>query len=79
MLDFLKRPREDVRIALPGVEIAFNHRLKVAILYELDSAMPEDRYQALETHLAKQGYLLQIVVAPAGLPNPLQQPFESES
>lgn len=68
MLDFLrKREREDVSIALPGVEIAFNHRLKIAFIYDTDTQMPNDRYEVLEAHLNKRGYVLQIIVAPAGL------------
>lgn len=80
ILDFLKRPKEDVAILLPGVQIAFNHRLRICFLYELDSAMPEDRYAALEAHLAKRGYLLQVIVAAAGMPVPVmpQNPFGNE-
>lgn len=79
MWDFLrKRPREDVSIDLPGVRIAFNHRLKICFLYELDSAMPEARYTELEEHLAKRGYLLQVIVAAPGMPLAMPQPFENE-
>lgn len=77
MLGFLRPPpREDVAIIMPGVQIAFNHRLKVCFLYELDSAMPDDRYAALEAHLALQGYLLQVIVAAPGVPAPMPQSYQ---
>lgn len=66
--DLLKpRPQEDVRIELPAVELVFNHRLKVAMLFDADPDMPDDRYVALEKHLARQGYILQIVVGSVNL------------
>lgn len=74
MLESLKRlfapQREDVHIDLPGVELAFNHRLRICFLYEFDSSMRDDRYEALEKHLAKRKYFLQIIVASAGMPMP---------
>lgn len=62
---FRKREREDVLIEVPGVVVTFNHRLKVALLYDYDPGMSDDRYDALEAHLAKRGYFLQVVVASA--------------
>ena len=79
MLGFLRKPpQEDVSITLPGVQLAFNHRLKICFLYEMDSSMPNDRYADLETHLNKQGYFLQVIVAASGVPAPLMQPRERE-
>lgn len=70
MFDFLKKPREDTRIELPGgpVELVFNHRLKIAILYTLDSDLKDGSYNRLEAHLNRRGYHLEIIVAPVGLP-----------
>lgn len=66
MWDWLfKREREDVWIEVPAVMLVFNHRLKVAILYDADPGMPDDRYTALERHLARHGYFLQVVVGSA--------------
>ena len=62
--------QEDVAIDLPGVRIRFNHRLKIAFLYDLDSQMPDERYVDLEDHLRAQGYFLQVVVAPVGMTIP---------
>lgn len=69
MRDWFRRPeREDVKITFPGVELAFNHRLKIAFLYEQDTSMPDNRYVDLERHLSKRGYFLQVIVAPTGMP-----------
>jgi hypothetical protein len=61
------RVREDVRIEVPGVELVFNHRLKIAVLYTADSDTKDDTFAALEGHLNRQGYVLQIIVAPIGM------------
>ncbi len=73
---FKRAEREDVRIDLLGINVAFNHRLKICFLYDSDSAMPEDRYHALEQHLNRRGYFLQVIVAAAGSPLPMRQDFE---
>lgn len=73
MFDFLKRPPEDVRIELPGIEVAFNHRLKVAFLYTADSDVRDDAFAALEAHLKRRGYFLQVVVASVGMPLPVRR------
>lgn len=73
-----RRPIEDVRIDLPGAVVRFNHRLKVAFLYDYDSAMPDGRYVQLEAYLNKRGYFLQIIVAAAGVPMPTPQFFGGE-
>lgn len=73
MLDWLrKREREDVRIEVPGVALVFNHRLKVAVLYTADSDTRDDTFAALERHLARRGYVLQIIVASVGMPVPAE-------
>lgn len=65
-LDFLHpREREDVSIDLEAISLVFNHRLRIAILYDRDPGMPADRYDALEKHLNRRGYILQVIVAPA--------------
>lgn len=72
MFDFLKRifapQREDFKIELPGMTFSVNHKLKVVFIYDLDSNMRDDRYEALEAHLAKKKYFLQVVVASVGMP-----------
>lgn len=65
---FRKREREDVRIDLPGVEIVFNHRLKIAFVYTADSNTKDETYADLEKHLLSKRYLLVVIVAPIGLP-----------
>lgn len=76
MFDFFKRllapQREEHHITLPGVELAFNHKLKICFLYEMDSSMPDDRYAAFEAHLAQKHYFLQVIVASVGMPIPHQ-------
>jgi len=44
LVRFFTRPREESRLANPGVEIAFNHRLRVALLYDADPDVPETFY-----------------------------------
>lgn len=68
-------PKEDVNIALPGVTVIFQHRLRICFLYSMDSATQPDTFSALEMHLAKQGYLLVVIVAPPGIPMPTPQDF----
>ena len=67
LMDPALATKEDVRIEFPGIRIAFNHRLKIAIIYDLDSSMPDNRYSDLENHLVQQGYFLQVVVAAVGM------------
>lgn len=70
-------PKTEYHIVLPGVEIAFQHGLKIAFLYTHDPASKGDDYSDLESHLAKQGYLLVVIVAPPGTPMALPtNPFE---
>lgn len=60
---FAKLSPEDTRLSLPAVEAVINHRLKVVMLFDYDSDMPDDRYDLLRAHLAKQGYFLHVTVA----------------
>lgn len=60
---FTKLAPDDARLTLPAVELVFNHRLKIALLFDYDSDMPDDRYDLLRDHLAKQGYFLHVTVA----------------
>ncbi len=64
---FLEKPIEDHRIELPGVTIIFNHRLKLAFVYCLDSDTADSAYDDIETHLKRRGYILKVIVAPIGL------------
>jgi hypothetical protein len=65
---FFTQPITDTRITFPTIEVVFNHRLKIAWVYCYDSDMRDDAYLNLESHLKRQGYFLQIEVAPRGLP-----------
>lgn len=69
MLDFLKKPIEDVHIQLPTAELVFNHRLKLAFLYLYDPDTPVASFEALDKHLARKKYHLQIFV-PTAAPTP---------
>lgn len=75
MFDFFKRlftqPATESKIELPGMTFCVNTKLKIVFIYDLDSSMRDDRYEALEAHLAKKKYFLQVVVASVGMP--LQQ------
>jgi len=64
LFDFLIKPEQDVHLVIPSVEIQFNHKLKIALLYHDDPDMPKTAYDALEAHLARRGYILQIIIAP---------------
>lgn len=75
MFDFLKRTKEDVRIDLPGIQVAFNHRLRVCFLYTFDSSTTEATYQDLENYLARKKYFLVVIAAPPGLPMAMPQDF----
>lgn len=74
MWDFLTRlfqkPQEDVWLEVPTMDIKFNHRLKIAVLFTYDTNARAEDYIAIENHLAKRGYLLQIVVASANTLRP---------
>lgn len=73
MLEFLKRPQQDVRIELPGATIEFNHRTRTVFMY-VDNPMPApDSFDDLAKHFAKRGYTL-TVFAPALGQRPPQKP-----
>jgi hypothetical protein len=71
LIDLFKpKPPEDVRLEVPGIRVLFNHRLRIAILYTADSDTREDAFDALEQHLKRRGYVLQVIVASVGMPVP---------
>ena len=61
-------PTQDYRIDMPGCTIVFNHTLKLAVIYDMDSAMPDSRYEGLNAHLEQQGWYVQVIVAAVGMP-----------
>ncbi len=81
MFDFFKRlfaqPITESKIELPGMTFCVNKQLRVVFIYDLDSNMRDDRYEALEAHLAKKHYFLQVVVASVGMP--MSQSFQNEA
>jgi len=52
------------------VTVQYNHATKVVLLYTADPETTEETYAALESHLQKRGYFLQIVIAGRGSPLP---------
>ena len=61
-------PPQDYRADVQGVSMIFNHTLKLAIIYDMDSSMPDNRYDELARHLEKQGWMIQVIVAAVGIP-----------
>jgi len=56
---------EEHRIALPGLELAFNHQTRTVFLIDQTGAENTDALQGLEKHLRERGwYLHAVVVAP---------------
>lgn len=70
MFDFLRRhDREDVSIDLGNgaINIRYHHRTRTAFLFTFDPDTPENAFDALEAHLKRRGYFLQIIVASTGM------------
>lgn len=65
----------DFGIIAGDLTLVYNHPTKVALLFDPDPNMPDDRYVQLEQHLSKQGYILQVIVASrqATLPSSLME------
>lgn len=59
----------DLSFDLPGVTVLAVHSLKTVFIYDADPNMPDERYEALEKHLKKQGYFLQVIVGPRTIRN----------
>lgn len=75
------KPKLDVKIELPGVTVATVHEIRTVFIYDTDSGMPDDRYDALEAHLKRQGYFLQVIVGPhitVAIPGGLRANSETE-
>lgn len=70
MFNFLKRPRQDVRLMVEGVEVEFNHRTRTALLYCADPDVSREVLSALEEHLKRKGYFLAAFVASPGMTAP---------
>lgn len=71
MLDFLKKPQQDVRIELPSVTIEFNHRTKTVFMFIDNPAPAPDSFDDLAEHFAKRGYTLTVFTPTLGVrPNP---------
>lgn len=70
MFSFLRAaPQPPVIMEVPSVRIVVDHQLKTVFLYTDDSRVTDEAYSPLEAHYNKQGYFLQVIVAPEGFPS----------
>lgn len=56
---------EVVTTEIPSTILTVNHKLKVALLYDADPGAPDGKWSALDEHLKKRGYFLQVIVGSA--------------